>query len=387
MLIKPASGNCNLRCRYCFYCDEMEKRTQGNLGIMSMETLEIVVRKALQYANADTVLHSDGSRISGYERKSVSFAFQGGEPTLAGLSFYERLIELEQQYNTGGAVITHAIQTNAYALNENWAAFFAEHHFLTGVSIDGVIHTHDRYRKTPSGDGSFRAVMQNIELLRKYNVEFNILTVVNKDTAMRIRKIYEFYRKQDFRYLQFIPCLDPLGEPEGQREYSLTPVLYGQFLCDLFDLWYQDLQKGCQPYIREFENYVGILLGHSPEACSMRGTCSMQFVTEADGSVYPCDFYVLDRYRLGSLEQEDIPTLLEKGLRCGFIEESLQGKEDCAHCEYEFLCRGGCRRHRVSDEEGTLGRNIFCGAYRRFFREKLLLLRRIAAGISGRSGV
>jgi len=370
MLIKPVSGSCNLRCRYCFYCDEMEKRRQASFGRMSAETLEQIVRKVLRYAG------EDGS--------ACVFSFQGGEPTLAGLSFFEQLLEFEDRYNVNGVRIGHAIQTNGYALDRTWAEFFAEHGFLVGVSVDGLIHTHDRYRKTPSGDGSFRRVIENIGLLREKQVDFNILTVVNRDTAMRIRKIYEYYKKQGFRYLQFIPCLDPLGEEPGHREYSLTPAAYGQFLCDLFDLWYYDWQKGEQPYIRDFENYIGILLGVEPEACSMRGTCSIQLITEADGSVYPCDFYAVDRYRIGSFLENEPEEILRAGLSCGFVEESFAGKEACAACPFAALCRGGCRRHRMQDESGVLQGNYYCESYRKLFREKLSGFREIAAAVRRR---
>lgn len=257
LLIKPASGSCNLRCRYCFYEDEMNLRSTANYGIMSLETLEAVVEKSLAYAD-----------------RSCGFTFQGGEPTLAGLDFFRELIRLEEKHNRKGVQISNAIQTNGFGQDEAWAAFFAENHFLVGVSLDGNKYTHDACRVGPDGGGTFEAVMKTIALFERFSVEYNILTVVNRATAERADKIYAFYAKNHFRYQQYIACLDPMGEPAGGRDYSLTPERYGDFMIRLFDLWYLDLQKGRQPYIRQFENYVALLLGYEPESCEQRGAAA-----------------------------------------------------------------------------------------------------------------
>lgn len=367
LLIKPASGNCNLRCKYCFYYDEMSKRAVDNYGFMTEDTLENMVKKALEYAEG-----------------SCGFAFQGGEPTLIGLDYYRKFIELIEKYNVKRIQITKAIQTNGYAINEEWAKFFLEHDFLVGVSVDGVIHTHDRYRVNIKDQGSFRSIMKNIDLLKKYNVQFNILTVVNGATAPRIRKIYSFYEKQNWKYLQFINCLDPLGEEHGTREYSLTPEAYGTFLVELFELWYLDLQKGKQPYIREFENYIAILLGHEPEACDQKGCCSVQCVVEADGSVYPCDFYVVDKYLMGNLNTDSLEDITQHGWDLDFVQESVQNKDDCMACEFGSLCRGGCRRSREVDGSGLLGKQHFCESYKTFFKVAMPRMIEIANRVSGR---
>lgn len=362
LLIKPSSGNCNLRCSYCFYCDEMEKRKIKSYGFMSEETLEALVRRAFEAAG-----------------ESCSFAFQGGEPTLSGLPFYERLMELEKKYNTRGIPVFHSIQTNGLGLGEEWADFFVKNKFLAGISLDGIKPTHDAFRRGKNGEESFGRVMDTIRLFEKKGVEFNILTVVNARTAGRVSRIYDFYQKQGWRYFQFIPCLDPLGEQPGGRAYSLTPGAYGEFLETLFDRWYIDVKKGQAPYIREFENYVGILLGIEPEQCSQRGHCSVQLVVEADGSVYPCDFYATDEYRMGNIGEDSIETLRERGLKLGFVESSLKVREECRECPYGFLCRGGCRRMRTTDGQGGLGGNYFCSSYRHFFGRVLPRLRELAA--------
>lgn len=342
----------------------MKKRAVPDFGVMSYETLEIIVKKAIAAA-----------------QESCVFAFQGGEPTLAGLAFFRRLIELEQKYNTKGLIIHNTLQTNGYRLDAQWAAFFAEHRFLIGLSIDGIQSTHDRYRRTAAGNGTFTGVLNTARLFDEYHVEYNILTVVNAETAPCIDRIYAFFKKRGFRYLQFIPCLDPLGEPPGKDAYSLTAEAYGTFLCRLFELWYADYQNSCQPSIREFENYIAVCLGFQPELCSMRGFCGIQNVVEADGSVYPCDFYVTGAYKLANLRTGNFDDIVKNARTNSFIVESRMGKDECRACPFGFICRGGCRRHRIIRPDGTLGENRFCTAYKQFFSEKLPYLKRIARQI------
>lgn len=361
MLIKPASGNCNLRCRYCFYHNEAASRAEENRGIMSLDTLEILVKKALSHATG-----------------SCGFFFQGGEPTLAGLNFYRELLKLQSVYNKKGLVIRNSIQTNGFKPDEEWAAFLAGHHFLTGLSIDGVRASHDACRVTPEGGGTFSEVMTAASLFDRYHVEYNILTVVNRQTAGKIRRIYEFYKRQNFTYLQFIACLDPLGEAPGGQSYSLTPDEYGDFLIELFELWYLDLKKGCQPYIRQFENYIGILLGMHPESCEQRGVCSVQYVIEADGSVYPCDFYALDSWKMGNIREHTFTELEESPQAAAFTERSKIPPDGCITCPFRPLCRGGCYRHRLSNNE-----NYFCPSYRKFFEAALPRMQEIAARLRG----
>lgn len=363
LLVKPSSGNCNLRCDYCFYYDTMEKRQQASYGFMSEETLEALIKRALAFAT-----------------KSCTIAYQGGEPTLRGLDFFSRSIELEEKYNKNHIPIHHAIQTNGYHLDRQWAKFFRDNHFLVGVSLDGGPKLHDQYRRTPTGEGSFYRVMEHVELLKRERVDFNILSVVNGQTAPHIRKTYQFYKKNGLNYLQFIACLDPLGEEPGKREYSLTPQVYGRFLTELFELWYEDLKAGRQPYIRQFENYIALLLGQPPEACDMRGICSKQYVVEADGGVYPCDFYVLDEYRLGNVHRNTFEEIDQAREKLGFVRESMKKEEGCEKCRYYALCRGGCRRTRL---ETAGNHQYFCEAYHMFFDACLPGMMEIAGWVGG----
>lgn len=348
ILIKPASGLCNMKCDYCFYCDEMQKREAASYGMMSEDTLRRLVKKVMLQAQGE-----------------VCFAFQGGEPTLRGISFFRKAVELEEHFNKNRVRVTNTLQTNGLQIDEEWCRFFREHHFLIGVSVDGTRVLHDTYRHDAQGGPTYDQVRGAVSLLERYGVEYNILTVVTGRVAENIKEIYREYRRNGWKYQQYIACLDPLGETPGYREYSLTPELYGSFLIELFELWYRDWRKGRSPYIRQFENYIGILLGCPPESCEQRGVCSIQCVTEADGSVYPCDFYVLDEYRLGNFNTDSIRDFFHGETGTDFIKESRNLSRECRACPWYALCRGGCRRHRA---EGG-GRNYFCRAYQMFFEK------------------
>lgn len=338
VMIKPASGQCNMKCDYCFYGDEMEHRDQASFGFMTEETLKAVIRK--------TMLRAEGG---------IYYVFQGGEPTLRGLPFFHRVMELQRQYNKKGVMVYNSIQTNGYLLDDAWCHFFAENRFLVGISLDGVKRTHDACRHGKEGSPSFDRILGAIRLLEKCGAEYNILTVVTKQVAESIGEIYTFYKKQGFRFQQYIACMDPIA---GQKsDYSLTPAIYGEFLIRLFRLWADDFARREHPFIRQFENDLQKVLGFIPEACEHNGRCSEQYAVEADGSVYPCDFYMLDEYRLGNFNRDNLTVMQEKRKELCFIEESERISDDCRKCSYYSLCRNGCRRNRIDD------RNRFCESY------------------------
>ena len=377
LLIKPVSGQCNLRCRYCFYHDVLQKRGGDAAPVqreqrMRLDTLEQVVAKGMAYAQGE-----------------ITFAFQGGEPTLAGLDFYRRLMELESRYNTRRLSVHNAIQTNGMVIDREWAQFFAQNHFLVGLSLDGNKEVNDAYRLDGAGKGSYSKILQSAQLLERYGVALNILTVVTSQTVRAIHRIYSFYRRNGFHYLQFIPCLDPLGEERGQREYSLTPQDYGRFLNSLFDLWYPDMVayltgRGPRISIRYFDNLLLMLLGNPPESCGMAGICSRQNVVEADGSVYPCDFYVLDRLCLGNLVTDSMEQIERARDTLGFITASKVAAQCCRNCRWYPLCRGGCRRDR--DEGDRLGDNYFCESYQMFFSHTIQRFEQLAGLVQVRAG-
>ena len=351
LLIKPASGNCNMRCRYCFYADELDNREIRSYGKMSVDTMHTIVDKAMEYGD--------------YE---CTIAFQGGEPTLAGLDFYRDLVAYVTAHEKPKKLKIHyALQTNGYLINEEWAAFLGENHFLVGVSLDGLKEIHDRYRLDAAGKGTYQRVISAIRLLEKHQVEYNILTVVTAATARNGQKIYNYFKKNHFGYQQYIECLDPIGEEPGQHEYSLTPEKYGEFLKSMFDAWYLDMRSGTYVYNRYFENLMMIMAGQQPESCNMRGVCGKQWVFEADGSVYPCDFYALDQWRLGNIQENSFEEMDEKRDELGFIQWSMRQQEDCQKCRWFGLCRNGCRRNREPVTAEHTNRNYFCKSYQMFF--------------------
>ena len=350
LLVKPASGSCNMRCRYCFYTDETENRSVPSMGLMSDVTMKNMVDKALTFADGD-----------------CSFAFQGGEPSLAGLSFYHALVDYIHHHPNPKRVRVHySFQTNGYCIDEEWAKWFSENHVLVGISLDGPKEIHDRYRVDHAGKGTYQQVMSAIRLFDKYHVDYNILTVVHAGSARRGQQIYNFFKKHDFRYQQYIECLDPIGEIQGGHEYSLTPERYEDFLKQVFDAWYLDMKAGRYVYNRYFENLMMIIAGQGAESCNLRGFCGAQWVIEADGSVYPCDFYALDEWHLGNINDDSFETMEKNREKLGFIQWSKQIPEDCRACRYFLLCRNGCRRNREPVTADSTGKNYFCSSYKNF---------------------
>ena len=367
LLIKPASSSCNLRCKYCFYHDEAENRTTPNYGMMKPELLEQLVKKSLEYAD-----------------HTCSFAFQGGEPTLAGLSFYQKLIGFEEKYNGKRLKIFNAIQTNGMLITEEWARFLADNHFLVGISLDGPKEIHDANRTDARDEGSFNRVMKAIDLLNKFKAAYNVLLVVNARVARHADTVYNFYQKRGFQYLQFIPCLDPLNAAPGGNTYSLSAAKFAHFLKSFFDSWYRDILRGNRVSIRYFDDLAGIFMRRRPVTCGMAGECRCHLVVEADGSVYPCDFYVLDEWRLGNIMDQDLQSIQNSPAGRKFVEMSRTADPKCLECKWADLCLGGCRRDREPFIGDRPGLNRYCEAYSEFFAYAEKRLRQAASIFSGR---
>lgn len=363
-LIKPASGLCNMRCKYCFYADITDLREVKSYGVMRPETLETIVRRALEEAE-----------------EMCAFGFQGGEPTLAGLDFFRHLIELEEKYNTRGVRISHSLQTNGMLIDNEWALFLSQNHFLTGLSIDGPKAVHDELRPDTAGKGTHNRCMAAARLLRRHGAEFNILTVLTRQLAAHPDKTYNFMKQQGFGFLQFIPCIDGLDEGHGSNRYSLDAAVYGKFLCRIFDLWYSDFVQDKYISIRAFDNYIHMLAGHPPESCAMAGVCSPYALIEADGSVYPCDFYALDEYRLGNVADNSFGELLTGEAAMRFSAASRTLHPDCKECRFFPICRGGCRRDREPFTDAKPRLNPYCAAYQMFFAHALPRMQEVAARV------
>lgn len=365
ILIKPASSKCNLRCRYCFYYAIAEQRCVADMGIMQESTLKKLIRSGIEYA--DHIL---------------SFAFQGGEPTLVGLEFYEKVVYYQKKYlkelGKKDLKIHNAIQTNGTLIDEIWAEFFKKNHFLVGISLDGSLNVHDRNRMDTTGKGTFARVLRTVELFSRFGVEYNILSVVTGENAMAVRRIYRFFAKQKFRYLQFIPCLEPFEKERGIESYHLSVQEYENFLIEIFDLWLADFRQGNYISIRHIDNWVYLLIGEKPEACNMNGCCSIQFVVEGDGSVYPCDFYVFDEWKLGDIGDLTFQEIIDEPKAQRFIAESLPVPEECKICRYGSLCRNGCKRDRTGSGASGIEKNYYCRAIYHFFSKREKELREVA---------
>lgn len=341
ILIKPASSLCNMRCGYCFYADTASKRTTASYGIMSDGVLNTLIRRAFECAS-----------------ESVSFVFQGGEPTLAGLDFFKSAVTYQREYNKNGIKVFNSLQTNGILINDDWARFLGENGFLVGLSLDGGKALHDRQRKLSTGEGSYTHVLAAVDRMRREGVRFNILTVVTKDCAKNPKGVYEAL--SEYGFLQFIPLIPT---DECGNEFLPSPEEYGNFLIGIFNEYKRDILRGRYVSIRDFDSYVGMLLGAPPSSCALSGRCGGYFTVEADGGVYPCDFYVTDEYRIGSILESSFSELANEGTARDFIKASLSVDEKCKLCPHLSLCRGGCRKLR--EPFPTLF--SYCCGYKLFF--------------------
>lgn len=284
-LIKPVSGDCNLFCDYCFYRKAVESYPETSVHRMDEKTFTELVRNA---------------QING--RKSVSYIWQGGEPMLMGIDFYKWVVTIQNKFSLPGQAISNIVQTNAVAIDNKWAQFFAQNQFLVGVSLDGPQELHDIHRFTRTRKSVFDKVIQACEILDHYRVEFNILVVVNNDTVQYPLEIYRFLRKRGFHYLQFIPCIEVIDNEKAP--FSVSSSDFGTFLCKIFDIWFENDYP--EVSIRFFDNFLQFSTGNQPECCMYRRNCGEYLVIEHNGDVYPCDFFVTKEWYLGNI-LEDTP--------------------------------------------------------------------------------
>lgn len=306
----------------------------------------------------------------------VSFTFQGGEPTLAGLPFFRHFVETVSQHRPKRVQVHYAIQTNGIVLDDEWALFLKENRFLVGLSIDGIRSVHDSLRVDASGLGTWRKVLQTKSLLEQYGIPYNALCVVTSGCADKPEMVYKSLKNLGFRYMQFIACLDPIGHPRGQEPWSLTPECYGKFLCGIFDLWYQDWKAGNYHSIRLFDDYIHILIGDSASTCASCGKCGAYLVVEADGSCYPCDFFVLDNWKIGSLDEMSVSEMMTHEKEMEFLAWGAEKPKECAVCSYSLLCNGGCKNEWFADDCGS--HNYFCASFRALFLHALPRMEEIA---------
>lgn len=327
IMIKPSSSACNLRCKYCFYADVANLRQVPSYGRMSQNTLEKVLENVRRDLNPGD---------------AVSFGFQGGEPTLAGLSYYREFVRIVGEWDSRVRV-SYSLQTNGILLDEAWCAFLRENNFLVGISLDILPDCHNFARVDAEGEGTYSRVASAMKLLREYGVEHNVLCTLTSQAARHPAKVFKQMERLDLQYVQFIPCLGELENP-GESPYALTPARFAAFYTQLFRHWDDSYRKGCYRSVKLFDDIVNLLAYGVPTACGIDGICRPQLVVEADGSTYPCDFYCLDQYKTGNLAEQPLREIYESPVNRQFAERPHASPSLCKSCPYAPVCGGGCER-------------------------------------------
>lgn len=341
VLIKPASSKCNINCKYCFYSDVANLRNIPDYGIMSHGTSFNLINSVFNHFK---------------EEVTITFAFQGGEPTIAGLSFFRDFVNIVKNNKEEIHHINYAIQTNGTLLNEDWCVFLKENNFLVGVSLDGFMNNHDAVRVRGINGKTYEQILKNIELLRRYEIEFNILTVLTSRLSKEPKKLFNFYLKHDFKYIQLIPCLPALDNIDDY--FALKPKEFYSFYNEFFKCWLKEYKNNNYISVTYFDNIIPLFIGRYPSQCGYLGNCSMQFVIESDGSVYPCDFYVLDKYKVGNVNENSILDLIKSSILNNFINEKRVLCNKCSKCRYKNICNGQCKRMSVCYYDEN-----YCGLY------------------------
>ncbi len=346
LLIKPASADCNLRCEYCFYIDHLEKIK----GIPRMSD-EILKKMIASYMETN-------------QNNNYAFGWQGGEPMIMGLKFFQRAVELQKLYAPPGAVISNGLQTNGTLITSDFARFLGEYKFLLGVSLDGPAYVHNYYRKTISQKPTHNLVMRGIEYLRQKEVEFNILILVNHENVRKASEIYQYLREQGFYYHQYIPCVE-YNEINSPESFSITGEEWGNFLCDLFDQWIKkDMHKIS---IRLFDSILEYLVYGRYNVCYMGKNCCQYFVIEYDGSVYPCDFFVREDLLLGNVLYDKWADILKSPIYRKFGQEKANWHKSCSSCPFINLCHGDCQKFRIGSPQSSNILSVLCKGWKKFY--------------------
>ena len=342
-----------MRCEYCFYHSLSAQRELPFRGMMSEETLRVALGKIFDYA--------DGG--------PVSLSFQGGEPLLSGKAFFRAAARLIAKLNVKRSEVFVGVQTNGTLIDEEWCDIFCENKWLVGLSLDGDAEA-NAYRVDGDGAPTFDRVYAAAQLLRRRGADFNVLCVLTRPIAENIERVYDFYARSGFGFLQFIPVLKPLKTAVQNDAMYLTGDVYGDFLVKLFDLYMRDMRRGRYTSIRQMDNFVALANFRRAEQCGMTGGCARQFVIEGDGAVYPCDFYCLDEYYLGSILDKPLEELASTPVAVRFVEESRRYPDKCRQCRWFRMCMGGCKRERIDLDK--------CAAYDKFFVHAVPHMRRMS---------
>ena len=365
VMLKPAGAHCNLACKYCYYLEKNKLYPTAQRHLMSDEMLEQFTR---EYIEAQTM-------------NQVLFTWHGGEPLLRSIDFYRKALSLQQKY-AGGRCIDNVIQTNGTLLTDEWCEFFAQNHWLVGISIDGPQPDHDHYRLTAAGKPSWKKVMQGIKLLKKHGVEWNAMAVVNAYNANHPLEFYRFFKENGCQFLQFTPIVERLTRHEDGRtlasladkneiplsEASVAPEQWGYFLCAIFDEWVRkDVGK---IFVEIFDCTLANWMGISPGICAYSKECGHAGVMEHNGDVYSCDHFVFPEYKLGNIRDHSLIDMLygEQQQEFSRLKHSSLPRQ-CKECDMEFACHGECPKNRfMKDKYGDSGLNYLCPGYYHYYQ-------------------
>lgn len=365
VMLKPAGAHCNLACKYCYYLEKNKLYPTAQRHLMSDEMLEQFTR---EYIEAQTM-------------NQVLFTWHGGEPLLRSIDFYRKALSLQQKY-AGGRRIDNVIQTNGTLLTDEWCEFFAQNHWLVGISIDGPQPYHDHYRLTAAGKPSWKKVMQGIKLLKKHGVEWNAMAVVNAYNVNHPLEFYRFFKENGCQFLQFTPIVERLTRHEDGRtlasladkneislsEASVAPEQWGYFLCAIFDEWVRkDVGK---IFVEIFDCTLANWMGISPGICAYSKECGHAGVMEHNGDVYSCDHFVFPEYKLGNIRDHSLIDMLygEQQQEFSRLKHSSLPRQ-CKECDMEFACHGECPKNRfMKDKYGDSGLNYLCLGYYHYYQ-------------------
>ena len=365
VMLKPAGAHCNLACKYCYYLEKNKLYPTAQRHLMSDEMLEQFTR---EYIEAQTM-------------SQVLFTWHGGEPLLRSIDFYRKALSLQQKY-AGGRRIDNVIQTNGTLLTDEWCEFFAQNHWLVGISIDGPQPDHDHYRLTAAGKPSWQKVMQGIKLLKKHGVEWNAMAVVNAYNVNHPLEFYRFFKENGCQFLQFTPIVERLTRHEDGRtlasladkdeislsEASVAPEQWGYFLCAIFDEWVRkDVGK---IFVEIFDCTLANWMGISPGICAYSKECGHAGVMEHNGDVYSCDHFVFPEYKLGNIRDHSLIDMLygEQQQEFSRLKHSSLPRQ-CKECDMEFACHGECPKNRfMKDKYGDSGLNYLCPGYYHYYQ-------------------
>jgi len=365
VMLKPAGAHCNLACKYCYYLEKNKLYPTAQRHLMSDEMLEQFTREYIEVQTMNQVL----------------FTWHGGEPLLRSIDFYRKALSLQQKY-AGGRCIDNVIQTNGTLLTDEWCEFFAQNHWLVGISIDGPQPDHDHYRLTAAGKTSWKKVMQGIKLLKKHGVEWNAMAVVNTYNANHPLEFYRFFKENGCQFLQFTPIVERLTRHEDGRtlasladkneiplsEASVAPEQWGYFLCAIFDEWVRkDVGK---IFVEIFDCTLANWMGISPGICAYSKECGHAGVMEHNGDVYSCDHFVFPEYKLGNIRDHSLIDMLygEQQQEFSRLKHSSLPRQ-CKECDMEFACHGECPKNRfMKDKYGDSGLNYLCPGYYHYYQ-------------------